>query len=119
MEDADTIAGLIKRVLVTTVQVPILKQVVDQPDMFFEFKPQATFTDGNDLVTGIEIDAERVTLMHGRFSGFNNLAGDEAIRLTANAKNCLIFGVRFFGNNVNINDLGVGNVIVNNIVEVA
>lgn len=111
MADADTIAGIIKRVLVMTPQVAIVKQVINIDDMFFEFKPQATFSKGAAISTGIEISSKRVTMLYGRFSGFTDAGGDEAIQLTATSRNCLISGGRFFDNSNDIDDLGVGNVL--------
>lgn len=106
-----------KRVLVATAQTLTSTQVIDQDDMEFIFKPQAVHSQGAALTLGIQVDAERCTLRGGRFTDFST-GGDKAIQLTANAKNCLIVDNRFNNNSTEIDDLGSGNLLANNIVEV-
>lgn len=117
---ADGNIANIKRILVISPLVVLVKQVIDQPDIHIEFKPQATFTDGADLATGLELTAaaKRCNILYGRFSGFDNGGGDEAIKLLAGANNCHIMGNRFFNNSNNISDLADGTVMTGNIVEV-
>lgn len=117
---ADPDIANIKKILVVSPFVAVATQVINQPDIHLEFKPQATFTDGADLPTGIQLTAaaKRCKILYGRFSGFNNLAGDEAIEILAGADNCLIMGNSFFSNNNNISDLAAGTVLTGNIDEV-
>lgn len=117
---ADPGIANIKRILVKSPLVVLVKQVINQPDIHIEFKPQATFTDGADLPTGLEFTAaaKRCTVLYGRFSGFDDQPGDEAITLLAGADNCLLMGNRFFSNSNDISDNADNTSMVGNIVEV-
>lgn len=110
----------IKRILVISPLVVLVTQVINQPDIHIEFKPQATFTDGADLARGLQLTAaaKRCNILYGRFSGFDNLGGDDAIELLAGADNCHLMGNRFFSNSNDITDLAAGTVLTGNIVEV-
>jgi len=110
----------IKRILVISPLVVVVKQTINQPDIHIEFKPNATFTDGADLPTGLELTAvaKRCNILYGRFSGFDNGGGDEAITLLAGADNCLLMGNRFFSNSNDITDNADNTSMVGNIVEV-
>ena len=54
---ADPDIANIKKILVVSPFVAVATQVINQPDIHLEFKPQATFTDGADLPTGIQLTA--------------------------------------------------------------
>lgn len=117
---ADGNIANIKRILVVSPLVVLVKQTINQPDIHIEFKPQATFTDGADLPTGLELTAaaKRCTILYGRFSGFDNGGGDEAIKLLAGADNCHLMSNRFFSNSNDISDSAANTTLTANILEV-
>ena len=114
---ADANIAQIKRVLVSSPQTLTgAPQVIDQDDMWFEFKPQAVYSKGAGSTLGIQITSDRVTIMGGRFTNWST-GGDKAIELTAAASACLIMAARFASNDTSIDDLGSNNVLQANIEE--
>jgi len=93
-------------------------QVIDKDDILVEFAPTAVISTVTSLALGLQVDAERVRVIGGRFIGFNT-GTDKAIQLTANCKNCLVTQAYFLNNDTDIDDLGTNSVLTANVNEVA
>lgn len=92
-------------------------QIVNKNDILIEFKPTALVSTVTGLALGLQIDAERVRVIGGRFTAFNN-GGDKAMQFTAACKNCLLTQVYFYDNDTDVDDLGKNTVMSANINEV-
>lgn len=116
MADADI--ATIKNVLIISTLAIDNTQVINQAGMNFTFKANAGITKngptGADI--GLQIDADRVRILNGRFIGFNDVGVDKAMQINAN--NCLIFGNMFNDNDTAIENLGNNNELTSNIEEV-
>ena len=114
---ADPDIASIKNVLIVASLSVDNTQVVNQPGMNFEFKPGASIikNGGTGAILGLQIDADRVRILNGRFIGFNQ-AGNKAMQLNGN--NCIIMGNLFSDNVVSIDDVSETNSLVANIEEV-
>ena len=114
---ADANIANIKNVLIISTLAVDATQIINQPGMNFTFKANAGITKngltGADL--GLQIDADRVRILNGRFLSFN-VAGDKAMQVNGN--NCLIFGNMFNDNDLAIENLGNNNELTSNIEEV-
>lgn len=90
---------------------------INKEGMEIFFHPNASYSKGPSLVTGLEISASRVKLKDGRFLNFDEVLGN-AIVLTVDAKNCFVKDNTFFNNTNEIQDNGSNNVQSGNIAEV-
>jgi hypothetical protein len=90
--------------------------LIDQNDMKFTFTPKATIAKGS-IGLGIHIISERITLEGCRFLNFSG-ASEEALKLSAASKYCIIKECRFLNNDTAINDEGIGNNLTANIEEI-
>jgi len=115
--EADVNVALLKNVLITTPLTLATNQVVNQSGVRFTFKPQAIITKAVGCTKGILFTGERVTVVGGRFVGFN-VAGDIALELSAATKNCLVTQASFVDCLTEVNDLGSNNSLTSNISEV-
>lgn len=115
--EADAGVALLKNVLVTTPLTLATNQVITQSGVKFTFKPQAIITKAVGCTIGLQFTGARVTILGGRFVGFN-VAGDKAIQLTAPSKNNLVTECRFIDCLSEIDDLGSNNTLTANISEV-
>jgi len=105
------------KILVTDPLALTDTQVINKNDISIEFKPSALVSTVTNLILGLQIDAERVRVIGGRFTGFSN-PSDKAIEFTANCKNCLLTQVYFLNNDTDVNDLGTNTVMSANVNEV-
>lgn len=99
------------KILVSQSLVLTVTQVVDVEDVELEFKPGVSITTIDALALGLQVTAERVRLIGGRFRNFNDDPGDIALQLTGTAKNCLIDKSYFFNNSNDLDDQGTNTVI--------
>jgi len=115
---ADGDIATIKNVLIISTIAVDNTQIINQAGMNFTFKANAGITKngptGADL--GLQIDADRVRILNGRFIGFNDVGVDKAIQVNSN--NCLLFGNMFNDNDTAIENLGNNNELTSNIEEV-
>lgn len=107
----------LKNVLITNQSAPAVNQVINQPGMNFTFKPQAAIIGGGGATIGLTVDAVRVRIFNARMTGFNG-GGEVGLRLTANAKNCLVSGCMFNDDTTTLDDLGANNSLIGNIEEI-
>lgn len=106
----------IKRVLVITSAALTTTQTISQDDMEFVFKAGVVYSKSS-ATKGISVNANRVTLIGGRFSGFSG-GSDTAIQIESGKNNNFIQGARFNTNTADITDSGTGSLLANNIQEV-
>lgn len=115
---ADAGIANIKNVLIISTLAVDNTQVINQAGMNFTFKANAGITKngptGADI--GLQIDADRVRILNGRFIGFNDVGVDKAMQVNGN--NCLIFGNMFNDNDTAIENTGNNNELTSNIEEV-
>lgn len=107
----------IKNVLVTDPQTITAPVNLNQNDMNIEFKPQAFIAKGPGANVGLNITAERVRILNGRFLSFST-AGDKAISMSAGSKYCMVSQCYFNACDTTVEDLGTANGVFNNIEEV-
>lgn len=107
------------KVLVTTLQTLATSQIIPNTiaDLEFVFKPNAFYSKGLGVTPGLICHGQRITFRGGRWMNFNN-AGDKAIQLAADSKNCRIADINFFNCDTAVDDLGQNNVIEGIIEEV-
>lgn len=113
--DSNVVAG--NSILVTSPQTLTVMQDITKSDLYFDFKPSAVYSKGLTLVTGIKVNADRVTIRGGRFTDWAT-GGDKAIQIAAGKKNNLIYGSRFANCDTGIDDLGTNSALGLNIDEV-
>jgi hypothetical protein len=106
-----------KNILIISTLAVDSPQVINQDGMNFSFKANAGIIKNGPTgsVIGLQIDADRVRILNGRFLSFN-VAADKAIQVNGN--NCLIQGNMFLDNDSEIEDLGNNNSLIANIEEV-
>lgn len=106
-----------KNVIVISTLAVDNPQIINQPGMNIWFKPQAGITKNGPTGAniGLQIDADRVRIMNGRFLSFND-GGDIAMQINGN--NCLAQGNMFNDNDTALDDQGNNNALVGNIEEV-
>jgi hypothetical protein len=113
---ADSNIANIKRVLIISSSTLTTTQTISQADMEFVFKAGVVYSK-NSATKGISVNADRVTITGGRFSGFNG-GSDTAIQIESGKKNNLIHCARFNTNTADITDNGTGSMLYGNIQEV-
>jgi len=115
--EADPNVATKKNILVTTPLTLATNQVISQTGIRIAFKPQAIITKAVGCTIGLQFTGERVSVIGGRFVGFN-VAGDKAIQFSAAAKNCLVTQASFVDCLTEIDDLGTNTTLSANISEV-
>jgi hypothetical protein len=106
-----------KNILIVSTLAVDDTQIINQAGMNFTFQANAGITKNGPTgaVIGLQIDADRVRILNGRFLSFN-VGGDKAMQVNGN--NCLIQGNMFNDNNTAIENLGNNNELTSNIEEV-
>ena len=114
---ADPDIATLRNVLIISTLAVDDTQIINQAGMTITFKANAGITKNGPTgaVIGLQIDADRVRILNGRFLSFN-IAADKAIQVNSN--NCLIFGNMFNDNDTAIENLGNNNELTSNIEEV-
>lgn len=114
---ADTGLGENVRVLVYDAATLTATQVLSKNGWVIDFKPSAIYAQGAVTSPGIQVTAERVKISGARFIDFNG-GTDKAIELSAATKNCVVKDCSFYNCDVEIDDLGTNNALINNLTEV-
>ena len=92
-------------------------QIISKDGLAIHFKDNAAVYSKGTAGTALQITADRVKIIGGRFTGFNG-GGEEAIEITAAASNTLITQCSFFDNTTNVQDDGTNSTFVANVEEV-
>jgi len=103
------------RVLVTDVTTVVATQVLSKDGWEIVFKPRASFSQGAATTPAIQITANRVNIMGGRFIDFD---GGSDVALQVDGDNCMIRDTRFLNCDVEIEDNGTNTSISGTLTEV-
>lgn len=115
--DGETLPTQDVRIFVKDPLTVLATQVVNKEGVEISFAPKAFVAGGAGLVKGLQVDASRVKILHGRFMNFDEVGG-VALELTANAKNCHVLHNSFINNEEDLVNNGANNQLIGNMTEV-